>query len=297
MFKNLRIGIAPLTWTNDDMPELGGYIPFEQCINEMAEAGYDGCEIGNKFPKTTAAMLEALSPLGLSIASQWCSIYFTLPERQEESLREFKKQLLFLKKLGAKRINLCEQSGSIQAENVPLLGDHKPIFSEAQWQLFVNNLNKAGDIAKAYDMQISYHHHMGTGVQTHAELDRLMQETDPDVVGLLLDTGHLVYAGIDPLDTIARYGKRINHVHLKDLRSSQIQHVHKHNLSFLDGIRAGTFTVPGDGLINFEPILHALATYDYSGWLIVEAEQDPNRAHPLTYAKKGRQYIHSIIGV
>lgn len=303
MFKNVKIGISPLTWTNDDLPELGGHIAFEECIKEMAQAGYVGCEIGNKFPEDVQLLSTALAPHDLQIASQWFSTFFTTESDEpdeadkQKTIDGFIKQMQFLKAMGANLINVCEQGGSIQGADLPLFGNNKPCFSDKQWNNLIDGLHEIGDIAKQNDMQVAYHHHMGTGVQTADELDLLMSNTDPELVSLIFDSGHLVYADIDPLSIIENYGHRIKHVHLKDIRRDVLNKVAQQNMSFLDSVRASVFTVPGDGCIDFPALFNALAELDYQGWFIVEAEQDPNIAHPLTYAKKGREYIKSQIGV
>ena len=295
MLNNVKIGIAPLTWTNDDLPELGANISFERCIAEMAEAGYQGCEIGNKFPTDPNCLSVALQQYNLSVASQWFGCYFTQPECEIDIYSLFAQRLQFLNSVGAKRVNVCEQGYSIQTKSVPLFSAHRPVFCNKQWDQLVIGLNKLAQMAASRDIQICYHQHMGTGIQTDAELERLMDETKHLDIGLLLDTGHLAYAGIDPLYIIKRYGHRINHVHLKDLRLNVIKQVKNEHLSFLQGVRRGTFTVPGDGDIDFKPILEGLNWHSYVGWLLVEAEQDPAKAHPLTFAKKGRDYICKLM--
>ena len=293
----IQIGIAPLTWTNDDLPELGGETSFEQCIQEMADAGYAGCEIGNKFPRDTKTLLAALKPYNLQIISQWCSLYFTVPGREQEMVERFEEHLAFLKSVGAKLINVCEKGGSIQWKSVPILGNQKPVFDDSQWDSFITGLHKLGKIAVKNGMRMAYHQHMGTGVQNETELNRLMQNTDPALVDLLFDTAHIDFAGMNPLDVISRYGDRIGHVHLKDMRNAVIATVKEKQMSFLDCVRAGAFTVPGDGDMNFKPITDALIQQGFTGWFLVEAEQDPAKAHPLTYAKKGREYIKQITGL
>lgn len=296
-FKKVKIGIAPLTWTNDDLPELGGHISFSQCIAEMVEAGYAGCEIGNKFPRDVKQLNAALQPLNLQIASQWFSAHFTTDEHYEKTLERFAEHLHFLKSLNASVIVVSEQGDSIQGKEVPLFSKHKPLYEGKTWQKIIAGLHALGEIAHQNDMKIVYHQHMGTAIQTEAELDFLMENTDPRFISLLLDTGHLIYADIDPVKIIKKYGERIKHVHLKDLRPHVLNQVKEENLSFLEGVKAGIFTVPGDGFIDFDKIFEALAGISYEGWFIVEAEQDPYKAHPLTYAKMGRDFIKQKTGL
>lgn len=292
---SIKLAIAPIGWSNDDMPELGGHIPFEQCIDEMAIAGYEGCEVGNKFPRDTDTLKAALSTKQLSVASAWFSAYFTEPGRYTETVSHFIQHMIFLKAMGAKVIVVCECGHSIQGKAIPVFAE-KPEFNAEQWDELIAGLHEIGDIAQANGMQIVYHHHMGTGVQTEEELDYLMQHTDANRVSLLFDTGHLRFAGIEPLTVLRKYGSRIKHVHLKDIRSDVLAHTRDNQLSFLDAVRAGVFTVPGDGCIDYDPLFALLNEQQYQGWWVVEAEQDPDKANPLEYAKMAREFIRRSTG-
>lgn len=291
MDKNkIKLGIAPIAWTNDDMPDLGSENTFEQCVSEMALAGFEGCEVGNKYPKDTAVLKKALDMRGLQIANQWFSS-FVLTEPMEKVEKDFIAQCEFLKAMGAKRIGASEQSFSIQGQmNTPVF-DAKYVMNDAEWDKFAKGMNKLGDIANSMGIRLVYHHHMGTVVQTAEEIDRMMDMTAPDKFALLYDTGHLAYCGQDYLAVLKKYAKRIAHVHLKDIRPEVVEKVKKEKLSFLQGVREGAFTVPGDGCIDFAPVFDELDKSGYEGWMIVEAEQDPAKANPLEYALKARDYI------
>ncbi len=288
--KKIKLGIAPIGWTNDDMPDLGGENTFAQCVSEMALAGFKGTEIGNKYPTKVNALRRALNLRKLKIANSWFSTYL-LEKPFYEVEAEFHKKCKFLKAMGAKVIGVSEQSRSIQGQPVPIFGV-KPVMSEKEWDVFSDGLNHLGEISKEwYGISLTYHHHMGTVVQTSAEIDRMMDSTDPALVSLLYDTGHLAYCGEDYLKVLRKYIGRIKHVHLKDIRPNVIAEVRRDGLSFLDGVRKGTFTVPGDGAIDFKPVFDIIGDSDYTGWLLVEAEQDPAVADPLEYAIKARKYI------
>lgn len=291
MDKNkIKLGIAPIAWTNDDMPDLGSENTFEQCVSEMALAGFEGCEVGNKYPKDTAVLKKALDMRGLQIANQWFSS-FVLTQPMEKVEKDFIAQCEFLKAMGAKRIGASEQSFSIQGQmNTPVF-DAKYVMNDGEWDKFSKGMNRLGDIANSMGIKLVYHHHMGTVVQTAEEIDRMMDMTDPDKFALLYDTGHLAYCGQDYLAVLKKYAKRIAHVHLKDIRPEVVEKVKKEKLSFLQGVRAGAFTVPGDGSIDFAPVFDELDKSGYEGWMIVEAEQDPAKANPLEYALKARDYI------
>ncbi|AVX30334.1 2-keto-myo-inositol dehydratase [Carboxydocella thermautotrophica] len=290
------LGIAPIAWTNDDMPELGAENTFEQCISEMALAGFVGCEVGNKFPRDTAVLKKALELRQLRIASAWFSSFLTT-RTYEETKNAFIAHRDFLYEMGAKVIVVSEQGHSIQGlMDVPVF-EQKPVFTEEEWDRLGDGLNKLGQIAAEKGMKIVYHHHMGTGVQTAEEIHRLMEITDPQLVYLLYDTGHLAFSGEDPVAILQKYLPRIKHVHLKDVRAEVLEMVKKEKLSFLQAVRAGVFTVPGDGMINFKPIFELLAQGNYEGWYVVEAEQDPAKANPFEYALKARKYIRETAGL
>lgn len=294
--QKVKVGIAPLTWTNDDLPELGGDISFEQCIREMALAGYQGCEVGNKFPKDVKQLKQALAPYQLQIASAWFSSYFSNEQKQKQNLEDFKVHAEFLHNMGAKVIVVAECESSIQQTGSPILGE-KPVLTESGWTHLIDGLHEAGRIAHQRNLQIVYHYHMGTVIQNTDEIAVLMSKTDPTLVSLLLDTGHLYFAGGNSVALIEQFGHRIKHVHLKDIRANILHLVKNSQLSFLDAVKAGVFTVPGDGCIDFEPIFAALSACAYTGWLLIEAEQDPEKANPLEFAKLGRETVRSLAGV
>ncbi|MCF0239604.1 MAG: myo-inosose-2 dehydratase, partial [Streptococcus gallolyticus] len=283
-------------WTNDDLPDLGKENTFEQCVSEMALAGYTGSEVGNKYPKDPEVLKKALDLRNMEICNQWFSS-FLISKDFEEVEKEFRKQCEFLKAVGAKRIGASEQSRSIQGKDVPIFGD-KPTMNEEEWKLLCEGLNKLGKIAKEeYGIELCFHHHMGTVVQTAEETDRLMENTDPKYVNLLFDSGHFQYCGEDPVEVLKKHVGRVNHVHLKDIRPEVVEEVKAKGMSFLDGVRAGAFTVPGDGCVDFASIAKILDDHNYEGYLLVEAEQDPAKANPLEYAIKARENINQVFGL
>lgn len=294
--EDIQLGIAPIGWTNDDMPELGGDIPFEQCISEMALAGFTGTEIGNKYPRNIDELKQALQLRGLQIASAWFSAYLTT-KPYEETEAAFIQHRDFLHAMGAEVIVVSEQGKSIQGEMDTPLFEKKPKFSDQEWQTLAQGLNRLGELAQQKGLNLVYHHHMGTGVQTADEIDQLMNLTDEDLVYLLFDTGHLYFSGDDPLYILKKYLDRIKHVHLKDVRADIAKQVRNGQQSFLQAVKQGVFTVPGDGAYDFLPAFEILAKSSYKGWLLVEAEQDPIKANPLQYALIARNYIRDKAGI
>ncbi|MDR1464872.1 MAG: myo-inosose-2 dehydratase [Oscillospiraceae bacterium] len=294
-FQNVKLAIAPIAWTNDDMPDLGGENTFEQCVSEMALAGFAGCEVGNKYPADREVLKKALDLRGLTICNRWFSS-FLLTKPFSEVAAEFEAQLDFLSFLGAKVIGASEQSFGIQGTGKAVF-DEKPALGDGQWARLCDGLNRLGELAARKGMRLTFHHHMGTVVQTEEEIDRLLAGTDPALLWLLFDSGHLSFAGIDPEAVLRRHAARVAHVHLKDIRPAVVAKVRAEGLSFLQAVRLGAFTVPGDGSVDFAPLFRILDEAGYEGWFVVEAEQDPARANPFEYALKARAYIRTTAGL
>ena len=295
--KNVKLGIAPIAWTNDDMPDLGAENTFEQCVSEMALAGFTGSEVGNKYPKDPEVLKKALELRGMEICNQWFSS-FLLTKPFEEVEKDCRAQLAFLKAMGSKIIGFSEQSYSVQGQmETPVFG-HKYVLNDEEWKTLCEGLNRLGKIAlEEYGISLTFHHHMGTVVQSLEETDRLMEGTDPNYVSLLFDSGHFAYCGEDPVAIVKKYIGRIKHVHLKDIRPDVVQRVKDQNLSFLQGVREGAFTIPGDGCVDFPAIFKVLEENNYHGYMLVEAEQDPAKANPLEYAIRARKYIREQTGI
>jgi len=293
--EKVRLGVTPTLWWNDDFPSIDIGIPFGQCVSEMALAGFQGCSIGHKYPTDPAVLKPALDLRGLQVSEPWVSTYFTISDMEQQTVDNFEDRLAFLKAVGGTDIVVAEFGGSSHLQPIALFAN-RPVFTDQQWDSLAGGLNRLGKLAAEAGMRLCYHHHMGTGVMTRADVDRLMDSTDPELVHLLLDTGHLAFAGDDPLAAARAHADRIKHVHLKDVRPEVLSQVLRENLSFQDAIEAGVFTVPGDGAIDFVPILQALADAGYQGWLVVEAEQHPAKANPLEYALKARAYLREVLG-
>lgn len=293
----VKLGIAPIAWTNDDLPDLGGENTFEQCVSEMALAGFTGSEVGNKYPKDPEILKKALQLRGVEICNQWFSS-FLISKPFEEAEKEFRAQLSFLKAMGAKIIGASEQSYSVQGQQKTPVFGQKYVMDDKEWELLCSGLDRLGKIAKEeYGISLTFHHHMGTVVQDPDEVKRMMDNTNPEYVSLLFDTGHFAYCGADPLEMVKTYADRIRHVHLKDIRPEAVQKVKDNGLSFLEGVRMGAFTIPGDGCIDFDPIFEVLEKAGYEGYMVVEAEQDPAKANPFEYALKARGFIREKTGL
>ncbi|WP_208245007.1 myo-inosose-2 dehydratase (plasmid) [Rhizobium sp. T1470] len=297
------LGITPTLWWNDDFINIDIGIPFEQCISEMALAGYVGCSVGHKYPTDLKTLKAALDLRGLRISEPWVSTYFTIQAMREQTIQKVRQQLAFLREMenggeGPRKADLVVAEFGHAVNPLPVaLFPNCPTLTDAQWDLLIDGLHAIGRIARDEGRHLCYHPHLGTGVMTSEAVDRLMNRTDANLVHLLLDTAHLAAAGADPLTVTRKYAARIKHIHLKDFRASVVARVHADGLSFEAAIEAGIFTVPGDGsLKTFPEILAALAEADFAGWLVIEAEQDPAKANPLQYAKMARAYLRETLG-
>jgi inosose dehydratase len=281
---SISIGINPISWTNDDMPELGGDIPLDVCLAETRLAGYSGIEMGGKFPRDAASLRPLLERHGLDLVSGWYSAQLCRRSSAEE-LVAVEAHLALLAAMGCGVMVFAEGHGSTDGDpSAPL--SRRPLLADREWPQFCARLCEVAKALRQRGVRLAFHHHMGTVVQTEAEIDRLMAETNDDV-GLLLDTGHLLFAGGDPVAVARRHAQRIVHVHCKDVRRDVMTDVLAGDRSFLRAVLDGVFTVPGDGAIDYPAVLTELRHGGYTGWLVVEAEQDPAKAHPLTYARMG----------
>ena len=293
----VKLGIAPIAWTNDDLPDLGAENTFEQCVSEMALAGFTGSEVGNKYPKDPAVLKKALALRGIEICNAWFSA-FLISKPFEETEKPFREHVSFLKEMGAKVVGISEQSYSTQGDQKQPVFEGKYVMNDEEWKRLCDGLNRLGRISKEeYGIALTLHHHMGTVVQSAEETDRMMEGTDPAFFSLLFDSGHFAYCGEDPVKELKKHVKRVKHVHLKDIREDVVKRVQEERLSFLDGVRAGAFTIPGDGCVAFDPIFEILEENGYEGYMVVEAEQDPAKANPLEYALNARRFIREKTGL
>jgi inosose dehydratase len=284
----VRLGIAPIGWSNDDLPELGGEIPLEQCLREARAAGYSGVEKGGKFPMEARELRPILDAHGLRLVSGWFSGELRHGTVEDEKKR-ITRQLALYQAMGCPVMVYAETTGTVQGRmEVPVA--NRPVMPEAEFGPYGERLTAFADWMQAEGCPMTFHHHMGTVVETEREIDLLMASTGP-AVGLLLDTGHLTFAGGDVLGTTRRHGRRVNHVHCKDIRADVLERLRAGRWSFLKGVIEGVFTVPGDGSIDFRPFARVLAEIDYSGWVVVEAEQDPSKANPLQMARTGHEAL------
>jgi myo-inosose-2 dehydratase len=286
----VRIGANPIGWSNDDLRDLGGATPLETCLAEAKEAGFEGMELGHKFPRETRALKDVLGRFGLELVSGWYSAEL-LRRSPEEEMRALRPHLDLLKSMGCRVLVFAETSNAIHGDRAKPL-DERPRLAPDAWAEFGRRITAIGDAVLSEGVRLVYHHHMGTVVESEADIDAFMQATGPSV-HLLLDTGHATFAGADPAAMARRYRARISHFHAKDVRRDTMERARRERLSFLDAVIAGVFTVPGDGCVDYPVVLAELP--GYSGWAVVEAEQDPDKAHPLTYAKLGYRNLRRYL--
>jgi len=280
----VRLGVAPIAWSNDDLPELGGDTSLETCLAESRLAGYCGVETGGKFPQTSAELKPILARHGLALASGWFSGTL-LTNDVENEIERIAPKLTLLRECGAPVIFYGETAGTIQnIRDAPLAT--RPKMADEDFPAYGRKMTALAEHCATNGLALAFHHHMGTAIESEREVDLLMNHSG-EALGLLFDTGHILFAGGDPLRMAKNHGPRINHVHAKDVRGDVVSRIDKHKWSFLDCVLEGVFTVPGDGMIDFFAVARRLAEIGYEGWVIVEAEQDPAKANPLQYSRIG----------
>jgi inosose dehydratase len=297
---NVRIGVNPLSWMNDDLPSLGGETPLETALAEGKEIGYEGFELGNKFPKDGPGLKAKLDQFGLACVSGWYSGELASDDGQGSVAQEIERCRAHMDKLrfnGVKVVVYGEVAGSVQGQIDTPVVQRPRLVTDAAWQGYAERLNQFGaHLQSQFGIKLAYHHHMGAVIEAPDDIDRLMALTDPAQVGLLFDTGHAYFGGAtDPVPLLKRHAARVVHVHCKDVRPALIAKARNDGWSFLQGVLAGTFTVPGDGVIDYDAVLATLHDSGYQGWLVVEAEQDPAIAPSYAYAKKGYQTLRRIV--
>ena len=293
---NVRIGINPISWMNDDLASLGGDTLLETALSEGREIGFEGFELGNKFPNDGPALKAKLDEFGLACVSGWYS-GFLAEESIEAELARCAPHMCKLQYAGAKVVVYGECAGTIQGQIDTPLG-RRPRFAGAkQWKAYGKRLNAFGaHLKSSYGITLAYHHHMGAYVESPDDIDQLMALTDGDKVGLLFDTGHAWYGGAtDTVALLKKHVARVVHVHCKDVRPQVIAQARNDGWSFLTGVLYGTFTVPGDGVIDYNAVLTTLHAAGYQGWLVVEAEQDPAVAPSYRYANIGYTTLRNIV--
>lgn len=295
--RDCLVGANPIIWSNDDFADLAGDVPLDTILREMRAAGFAGSELGHAYPRTAAALAEPLSRHGLRLVSGWHSTYLASKPFAEEE-KTFRAHLNLLKTLGARVAIVAECTRCIHGDKDAALGFDAattPRLTAAEWKKLISGLKRLAAIAAAEEMKIVYHHHMGTVIQAETDLDRLLAAV-PEI-SLLLDAGHLAFAGIDPVAVVKRHAARIAHVHLKSVRPAVAARVRAEGWSFYRAVANGVFTVAGDGCVDYPAIFKILARADYRGWLVVEAEEDPVKVPALPKAKKARAYVRRQTGV
>ncbi|GLH76124.1 myo-inosose-2 dehydratase [Bradyrhizobium sp. SSBR45G] len=291
----IRIGANPIGWSNDDLQEIGGETPLETCLAEAREAGFEGMELGHKFPREPQALKAALAPFGMACISGWYSAEL-LTRDAEAEMRQLRPHLDLLKAMGSTVLVFAETSNAIHGDRGRPLS-RRPVMQPGDWAEFGRRITDVAERTLAEGVRLVYHHHIGTIVQSADEIDAFMAATG-DAVHLLLDTGHATWGGADPAALARTYRARISHVHAKDVRAAVMDQARREDWSFLDAVLGqddalGIYTVPGDGMVDYAAVFRELP--GYSGWIVIEAEQDPRKAPPLTYAKKGVAHIRRTL--
>ncbi len=286
-------GTNPIAWSNDDDQTIGAHLSLEDCLSDCSKIGFDGIEKGHKMPSEGKALKEKLGEFGLRFVGGWHSTNLLVNDIATEiaALQNF---IDMTRAAGGDHINACECSNTVHGSDTTPV-NHRPIMSDDQWARFSEGYEALSKHAHEQGVKMGYHHHMGTIIESAADIDRFMAMAGP-FTRLLLDTGHCTFGGADPYEVADRYMDRVTHIHAKNIRPDIMKQVRSENLSFLEGVRRGVFTVPGDaeGCVDFSPVLKVAAKHGYSGWLVIEAEQDSAVREPFHYQNMGLKALKSI---
>lgn len=287
----IRWGVSPIAWANDDLPELGGETMLDELLTDVKALEFEGVELGNKFPRDASRLKPIMARYGLDIVGGWYSSNLLVRDASAE-IAALADHLSLLEAMGSSVFVLAETSNAVHGDRSSRLDTH-PLLAPDEWARFGERLNEVASFINQRGLRFAYHHHLGTAVETAEELQRFFDATE-DHVGLVLDTGHAVGGGIDPVAIVRDRPERISHVHCKDVRSEVFEEQKSEGASFLDGVIAGMFTAPGDGDYDFQPFIEELARANYSGWIVIEAEQDPTIADPRAYSKLGLDTLKQL---
>jgi inosose dehydratase len=289
----IRFGVSPIAWMNDDLPELGGETSVETVLSDVAEIGFSGIELGGRFPRRAAQLAPLLARYRLDLIGGWWSMRL-LTRSATAEIAAMQRHLDLLEALGAPVFIAAECSNAIHGDRTRPLADG-PRLRARDWPLFGERVNAVAAHVETHGLKFAYHSHLGTVVERAEDLEHFLNHTAAHV-GLVADTGHLALGGLDALSLIRRQPGRIAHVHAKDVRGQVFERILRQRGSFLDGVVAGMFTAPGDGDLDFGPLMRALADTAYEGWIVIEAEQDPKMADPRTYSRLGLGTLKEAAG-
>ena len=289
----IKIGISPIAWQNDDLPDITAAYSMEQALEESREIGYTGVERGQRMPKDTDGLKAYLDKYDIALCGGWCS-GSTLVNDFDDEVAAIREQVAQFKALDAPCIVYAECSNTIQGDQSVPVND-RPTLSRDDIRAYAVKLSEVAKWSTDQGMPVAYHHHMGSIIESEDDVNWLMEYSDPSALKLCFDTGHLLFGGGDVLATLDRWGDRVHHVHFKDIRPDVVNDVRDNRRSFLDAVIGGAFTVPGDGCIDFHAVGKALKGMNYSGWIVVEAEQDPAKAPPKEYSQMGYDHIKDVL--
>ncbi len=288
---SIRIGISPIAWQNDDLPDLTAAYTMEQALREARQIGYTGVERGQRMPHDTEGLRRYLETYDIALCGGWCSgnLLVNDVETEKQAVRQQVEQFVAL---GSPCIVYAECSNTVQGQiGTPV--NNRPKLGRDDIAAYGAKLTELAKWMADQGMPMAYHHHMGSIIESEEDVNRLMQSSGP-AVRLCFDTGHLLFGGGDVMATLRRWSDRVHHVHFKDIRPGIVADVRSNDRSFLDAVIAGAFTVPGDGCIDFQAVADHLKAVGYAGWIVVEAEQDPAKAPPYDYSKRGYEHIVDV---
>ena len=297
----IKVGNAPVSWGVMEVAGWGEQVPYGQVLDEISEAGYAGSELGpyGYFPTEPNALMSELSARGLQLVASFVPIPLAHPERHEAGYHEAMKVAQLLARSGAPLIVLADEMSEERIAVSGRVDEARDGMNDSQWDAALRLIRRIAEACRALGLSPVFHHHAGTFVETPKEIARLCESTDPDLLGLCLDTGHYFFGGGDPVDAVRLYGARIRHLHLKDVQLPVLKAARQNQVGYLEAVRRGVFCELGDGAVDLNKVIQDMIAGGYSGWAIVEQDVDPRSAgvKPLESAIRSRQYLRDVIGI
>ncbi|MFD1676275.1 myo-inosose-2 dehydratase [Alicyclobacillus fodiniaquatilis] len=290
---NVQLGISPINWINNDMLDLGDEYEIRTVLSDMQKLGFRGTEMSRKFPENPVELRNLLAEYKMVLTGAWKTVLFSTGVDFAADFASYQAHVQSLRQLGSDYVVVCDGGGSLHWDRQPR--QVVAPYDDAAWRSLAEGLHRAGEYTRQQGMRLAYHPHVGTNVERPEAIERLLAMTDPDLVSIVFDTGHIYAGGGDPRYILRKYFGRIACVHLKDVRQNALDEMRETGALFIDAVRHGLFTTPGDGCLDFEAIVTQLRELGYQGWMVIEAEQNPQLAEPVAYATAAKTTLEKLM--
>jgi inosose dehydratase len=297
----IQVATAPVSWGVMEVEGFDGQKSYGEVLDEMVQAGYTGTELGpyGFLPTDPKQLKNELAKRSLSLLGAFVPLPLAHAEQHEAAVQSAMEVARLLARNSAPYMVLADAMYAARMAVAGSVNDERDGMSGQAWAGAARLLTRVARAARDLGLTPVFHHHCGTFIETPGEVDRLLAMTDPDLLGLCLDTGHYFYGGGDPVECARVHGKRIRHLHLKDVRPSVLETVRRKRMPYLDAVRAGVFCELGEGGVNLTGVIQQLNAAGFNGWAVFEQDVDPSQpgCNPVESATRSRAYLRSAAGV